>query len=360
MNNSINKNNNTRARLFKRGLAGCALGIAALLPVHTFADNVGQVQTTKYFAPETVALIKQRAQDKANGVPGAVMGFQAGDTLNYIIQFTPVANGGTVGAGGYITDYIPANTLVTNAQFVQPDGMGGFYQVSPPAPATMPDGWGKRALFAFTPGWTNDPYTLNQCALAAKTTANCAGSLAQLVADTGIFYSTDPRTAVFVDPSTDGRVRQWAAPTGNGYNVNPAAGGNLILLMGGGANTPTTHNLWDASMTNAFGTDPALPPILIPNAGNPSILAPLSKGKGTTPYNAGSPVAGPDSGYQLDYTGQVGPWQRAYYPGSMVGSNASGPALAIGTPTVTAMPTSAGASFPLPATPMRCAGQQAA
>ncbi|MGB7651558.1 MAG: hypothetical protein WBL62_10255, partial [Gallionella sp.] len=108
MNNSINKNNNTRARLFKRGLLTCTLGIAALLPVHTFADNVGQVQTTKYFAPETVALLKQRAADKAAGVPGAVMGFQAGDTLNYIIQFTPVANGGTVGAGGYITDYIPA------------------------------------------------------------------------------------------------------------------------------------------------------------------------------------------------------------------------------------------------------------
>jgi len=342
---TLNKNNNTRARSFKRGLAAYALGIAALLPVHTFADSVGQVQTTKYFAPETVALIKQRAQDVANGAPGAVLGFQAGDTLNYIIQFTPVANGATVGAGGYITDYIPANSLVTNAQFVQPDGMGNFYQVAPPAPATMPDGWGKRGTFAFTAGWTSDPYTLNKCALAGQTTASCAGSLAQLVADTGIFYSTDPRTAVFVDPSTDGRVRQWAAPNGNGYNVNPSAGLGLIALMGGpvGA-TASTHNLWDAAMTNAFGTI-ALP-LLAPNAGNPIIV---TTGKGAAPYNAGSPVAGPDSGYQLDYTGQVGPWQRVYYPGSMVGSNAAGPALAIGTPTVTAMPTSAGTSFPLPA-----------
>ncbi len=320
----------------------------ALLPQLAHADSVGQVQTTKYFAPETVALIKQRAQDKANGVPGAVIGFQAGDTLNYIIQFTPVANGGTVGAGGYITDYIPANSIVTNAQFVQPDGMGGFYQVAPPAPATMPDGWGARGTFAYTAGWTNDPYTLNKCALAVKTTANCAGSLAQLVADTGIFYSSDSRTAVFVDPSTDGRVRQWAAPNGNGYNVSPSSGAGLVTLMGGpiGA-TPSTHNLWDAAMTNAFGTPPAtVLTILPPSAGNAAIV---TSGKGAAPYNAASPVAGPDSGYQLDYTGQVGPWQRAYYPGSMVGSNASGPALAIGTATVTAMPTSAGASFPLPA-----------
>lgn len=347
MNNSLNKNNNTRASSFKRGLAACALGFAALLPVNTYADSVGQVQTTKYFAPETVALLKQRAQDVANGVPGAVMGFQAGDTVNYIIQFTPIANGATVGAGGYITDYIPANTLVTNAQFVQPDGMGGFYQTAPPAPATMPDGWGNRATFAYTPGWTNDPYTLNQCALVAKTTANCAGSLAQLVADTGIFYSTDPRTAVFVDPSTDGRVRQWSAPTGNGYNVTPSAGAGLITLMGGPVGAASTHNLWDAAMTNAFGTLPAVAlAILPPSAGNAAIV---TSGKGAAPYNAASPVAGPDSGYQLDYTGQVGPWQRVYYPGSMVGSNASGPALAIGTPTVTAMPTSAGVSFPLPA-----------
>ena len=325
-------------------LAFLLASILLVLAQLAHADNVGQVQTTKYFAPETVALLKQRAQDKANGVPGAVLGFKAGDTLNYIIQFTPIANGGTVGAGGYITDYIPANSVVTNAQFVQPDGMGGFYQISPPAPATMPDGWGKRGLFAFTAGWTNDPYTLNKCALAAKTTANCAGSLAQLVADTGIFYSTDPRTAVFVDPSTDGRVLQWAAPTGNGYNVNPAAAAGLITVMGGGVNTASTHNLWDAAMTNAFGT--AVLPLLAPNPGNPIIV---TTGKGTTPYNAGSPVAGPDSGYQLDYTGQVGPWQRVYYPGSMVGSNASGPAIAIGTPTITAMPTSAGTSFPLPA-----------
>jgi uncharacterized repeat protein (TIGR01451 family) len=322
----------------------------ALLPQFAHADSVGQVQTTKYFAPETVALIKQRVQDVANGVPGATLGFKLGDTVSYIIQFTPVNNGATIGAGGYITDYIPNGVQVVNAQFVQPDGNGGFYQVSPPAPATMPDGWGPRGLFNYTPGWTSDPYTVSQCTAAGKTLANCAGRMTELVADTGIFYSTDPRTAVFYDPSTDGRVRQWAPPLGNGYYVCPRSAAGLVTLIGGGGvatcdapNSMTTHNLWDAAMINAFGTQTL--PVMVPNAGNPIINL---SARGATPYNTGSPVAGPDSSYQLDYTGSVGPWKRISYPGSMVGSSASGPALAIGTNTVTAMPTSAGDSFPLP------------
>lgn len=326
-----------------------ASALALLFGAQTaHADSVGQVQTTKYFAPETVAMIQQRVQDVANGVPGATLGFKVGDTVSYIIQFTPVNNGATIGAGGYITDYIPPNVQVTNAQFVQTDGAGGFYQVAPPAPATMPDGWGNRGVTAtaFNSSWTSDPYTVNACSAALKTLANCAGRMTELVADTGIFYSTDPRTAVFYDPSTDGRVRQWRAPTGNGYNVTPSAGAGLITLMGGPAGSASTHNFWDAAMTNAFGsTAAAVAALPAPQADNTSLV---TSGKGPAPFNAGSPVAGPDSGYQLDYTGNIGPWQRVSYPGSMVGSNANGPALAIGTPTVTATPTSMGAGFPLP------------
>ncbi len=170
------------------------------------ADSVGQVQTTKYFAPETVAMIKQRVIDVAAGVPGATLGFKQGDTVSYIIQFTPIANGSNIGAGGYITDYIPAGTQVTGAWFVQPDGMGGFYQTTPPAPAQMADGFGVGGAGAYTANWTSDPYTISTCTAAALTLAKCTGNLAQLYADTGIFYSTDTRTAVFVDPSIDGRT----------------------------------------------------------------------------------------------------------------------------------------------------------
>lgn len=329
------------------------------------ADSVGQVQTTKYFAPETVALIKQRVQDVANGVPGATLGFRQGDTISYIIQFTPIANSSNVGAGGYITDYIPAGTQVTGAWFVQPDGGGGFYQTAPPKPAQMANGFGVGGLGAFNASWTSDAYTIATCTAAypasATPLATCTGNLAQLYADTGIFYSTDPRTAVFVEPSIDGRTAQWSAPTGNGYNVCPARGSQLVPLMGGvvtacgggSAAKVSTHNVWDASMTNAFGTTAGSITALAamaPSAGNAAVD---TNGAGLPPFNAGSPVAGPDAGYQLDYTGNVGPWQRISYPGSMVGSNAfaatANPATVAGANTVLATPTFSGASFPLPA-----------
>ncbi len=323
------------------------------------ADSVGQVQTTKYFAPETVAMLKQRVTDVANGVPGATLGFKTGDTVSYIIQFTPIANNSDIGAGGYITDYIPAGTSVTGAWFVQPDGAGGFYQTSPPAPAQMANGYGNSAVGAYTPSWTTDAYTISTCTAAGRTLANCTGNMAQLYADTGIFYSTDSRTQVFSDPSTDGRVKQWSAPTGNGYNACPNRGmTQLVPIMGGlvttcAAGGVSTHNLWDAAMTSAFGTTAASITALagLPRtSGNPAII---TSGAGVPPFNTGSAVAGPDSGYQLDYTGNVGPWQRVSYPGSMVGSNAfvatTNPATVVGTNTVLATPTFSGASFPLPA-----------
>jgi uncharacterized repeat protein (TIGR01451 family)/fimbrial isopeptide formation D2 family protein len=351
------------AHRIRQTVSASALALLFAVP-GARADSVGQVQTTKYFAPETVALIKQRVQDVANGVPGATLGFKQGDTVSYIIQFTPIANSSNVGAGGYITDYIPAGTQVTGAWFVQPDGAGGFYQTSPPAPAQMANGFGVGGLGAFNAAWTSDPYTISTCKAAypasATPLASCTGNLAQLYADTGIFYSTDPRTAVFVEPSIDGRTAQWSAPTGNGYNVCPARGNQLVPLMGGvvtacGGGTAakvSTHNLWDAAMTNAFGTTAASVTALAamaPSAGNAAVD---TNGAGLPPFNAGSPVAGPDTGYQLDYTGDVGPWQRVSYPGSMVGSNAfaatTNPATVAGTNTVLAMPTMAGASFPLP------------
>lgn len=348
------------AHKIRQTVFASALALVFVAPTAR-ADSVGQVQTTKYFAPETVAMIKQRVQDVASGVPGATLGFRQGDTVSYIIQFTPIANASNIGAGGYITDYVPAGTQVAGAWFVQPDGAGGFYQTTPPAPAQMANGFGAGGAGGYTANWTSDAYTISTCTAAAKTLATCTGNLAQLYADTGIFYSTDPRTQLFIDPSTDGRALQWSAPTGNGYNVCPARGSQLVPLMGGvvtacGGGTAAkvaTHNLWDAGMTTAFGTTAASVTALAamaPNAGNAAVD---TNGSGLPPFNAGSPVAGPDSGYQLDYTGNIGPWQRISYPGSMMGSNAfvatTNPATLAGTNTVMATSAAGGTSFPLPA-----------
>jgi uncharacterized repeat protein (TIGR01451 family) len=273
---------------------------------HTLAHSVGQTQTTKFLAPETVNMLIAKA---GTGSPG----FQVGDTVSYIIQFTPVSNGATHGVAGYVTDYIPPGTEVIGASFVAPSG-ATYSDVTPAMPGSIDNGWGGgRTTFSGVFG--NNAYDTTGLCAAAGQTNNCNGSLAQLHADTGIFYSTDPRTAVF--PPVPARIQQGT----NGYYINPTAVGQLDTLVGNPSNTATTHNLWDASSTNAFGSG-SLP------AGSPQSPQPIlsSSGRGGAPFGAGSPVAGPQTGYPLDYTGTVGPWQRISYFGSRIGTLTAGPA----------------------------------
>lgn len=58
-------------------------------------------------------------------------------------------------------------------------------------------------------------------------------------------------------------------------------------------------------------------------------------------------VAGPQTGYQLDNTGAVGPWQRIAYAGSRVGDPATGPAIAadLSFTAIGGLPTSAGVAL---------------
>ena len=301
------------------------------------ADSVGQVQTVKLFAPETVKMLVDR-------LLAGQAGLQQGDVINYIVQFATIANGATVGAGGYVTDYIPAGAEVVGAWFVQPSG-ADFIQVAPGQASTMPDGWGGRGQGSFNANWaTTDAATLTACTNAGKTLANCTGRLSEVYADTGIFFSTDPRTTGFTLPSTDGRVLQGGGATGNGYYVTPTAEGQLNPLIGQAS--ATTHNYWDASSTNAFGSSS------IPATSPRSDIPVASTGNGAGPFNAGSAVAGPDVGYKLDYTGTLGPWRRIYYPGSMVGTNALGPSTAAGVSAIGGVPTIQGwglsTSNPLP------------
>lgn len=285
-----------------------ALLVALLLPTIARADSVGQIMTTKYFAPETVALIQSRAA-------GPNPGLHSGDIVSYIIEFTPIANNSVNGAMGYVTDYIPANTLVVGASIVQPDGSGGFVDIAPGLPGAAPDGWGNRGQKTYAAPFNVGSYTTG---CLPTYTNNCNGRIAEIYADTGIFYSTDSRTALVVTPDTDGIIRQGT----NGYNINPTAAGQLNPIIG--QSNATTHNLWDASSTNAFGTS-----TLPTTSGGRPISAQgiiISTGQGATPFNAGSAVAGPDAGYKLDYTGSTGPWNRISYPGSRIGSNPGSPA----------------------------------
>lgn len=282
------------------------------------ADNVGQVQTTKYFAPETINMIKQRI---ASGQGGSLL--KAGDTISYIITFTPVNSGGNIGAGGYITDYIPANTQVVGAEYVQQDGLGGYTAISVGQQSYMPSGWGQRGAQIFGAPFTGYPQ----------------GAMSQLYADTGIFYSTDPRTSLYAGPLTPaalGTIPVYQTPT---PGLKALQGTNGYLSEGNSGvlpPVPVFHNFWDAMMTYQHASGMA--GTIVPGA------------QGNTPYGEGSPVAGPDTFYQLDYTGAVGPWQRIYYPGSMIGHGT--PATVVGVPEINGVPTSAGWSLstsnPLP------------
>jgi uncharacterized repeat protein (TIGR01451 family) len=293
-----------------------ALLTAAVFTALALAHNVGQVQTTKFFGPNTVKKLKANV---ALGVPS----FQTGDLVEYIIQFSPVANGAnsSFGANGYLTDYIPNGTEVVQASFVTLSGYDAagdaiYTDVAPNLPGLMPTGWGASGQQTYAASGANfnnaNLYdTSGLCAAAGFTAANCNGRLSELYADVGIFYSTDARTAQ--NPVLPARIQQGVA--GNGYTLgNMTRGAALMALLGESVNT--VHNLWDACMGTAFGGG-AANALCTPNIGVVTAAA--------TPFRAGSAVAGQQTGYPLDYTGLTGPWQRIAYNGSRIGDPSIGP-----------------------------------
>ena len=116
-------------------VATCLAGVGLV-----WAHSVGQVQTTKFFAPESVTLLTDRL---AAGQPA---GFKVGDVVSYIIQFTPIANGATTGVAGYITDYIPPGTEVVGAAIVNRDASGNYFNTAPNFPGGIDFGWGRSVL----------------------------------------------------------------------------------------------------------------------------------------------------------------------------------------------------------------------
>ena len=259
------------------------------------------------------------------------------------MQFTPVRNGANVGVAGYLTDYLPTGVEVVGASFVEKDGAGGFENVPPKLPGSIFDGIGNRGVNTFLAPFNAAAYDPTGRCAAGGFTNNCGGRLSELHADTGIFFSTDARTAAF--PVLPILIAQAV----NGYNVSPSAEGQLNPILG--QTNATTHNLWDAAMTNAFGSTPAA---VAATAAPKSAQAALNAGgDGAAPYMAASPVAGPQTGYTLDYTGAVGPWQRIAYNGSRIGNPSAGPTAAAGVAVVGGLPTNLGVTLspasPLPA-----------
>ncbi len=277
-----------------RFLLAAAMVLASSSGLH--ADNVGQISTAKRISRQTVVLIDPQ------GRPGVMPAttdttVQPGDILTFVIRFTPVPNGATRGLGGYVTDYIPRNTEVVGARLVDAAGS----TISPRRGGFGSDGVGPRGDGNFTPS------TLPQ------------GSMAQLYADTGIFYSTSHLTERY--PLGDVAGEEFLTLfNGLLMNPEPTAAGKMGEIVGAG-NLLYAHNRWDLAQAFSYGV----------NGG-----AIRSGGDGNTPHLYGSPVAGPDIWYPYEATFSgmypaiptvptiaatttVGPWLRIKTAGAEIG-----------------------------------------
>jgi hypothetical protein len=146
------------------------------------------------------------------------------------------------------------------------------------------------------------------------------GTVAGVYADTGIFYSTSPKTAF------------WSWVENGGYDGNPGTNDNIVVNNVGEAIVPTTQ--WDAEQLLAYASKSPIIPIID-----------YGDGRGNAPWGLANVVAGPQSGYawQFNWTtykqnggnankavamraaiDQFGPWNRIRYPGSQISKDQAG------------------------------------
>lgn len=228
-----------------------------------------------------------------------------GAIVTFVIRSTYAAIGATQGINGYLTAYIPDNTEVVGVRFVDANGN----TVLPRRAGLASDGVGGLGPRAYTSPLVN-------------------GSVAQLYADTGIFFSTDARTERRPAPSMStpfitlfNGLQMPSSPTG-AAQINPVVGASAPYFA---------HNEWDLTQVLAFG-----------------VSGTVTSGRGNTPehtassgFGYGSPVAGSQGWYELEATidppgssittanakflGNVGPWQRIRLTGGEIGKRGAGP-----------------------------------
>ncbi len=275
--------------------------LAAIAARHQAArpDSVAQVQTAKRIAETTVQLVDPQGGTSTGGA-GSNVNYAVGDILTFVIRFTPVENGATRGLGGYITEYVPANTAVVGARFV--DAAGNT--VCPHRGGLASIGWGPRGSHNFS--------AANFPACPAPGCYAGQGGMSSLYADTGIFFSQDARTSRI--PNNAFITVRNGLPMG----CTPTGAGQLDDLLGANLGGPYfAHNQWDNVQILGFGC---------------SGSSVTTDGQGNTPFGYGSAVAGAGTFYPYEATasvampgtaatvGAVGPWQRVRTPCAEIGT----------------------------------------
>ncbi len=308
-------------------LAGVlALSAASVTPVH--AHSLDTRSTSIQFADDYVQLMSQRA---TLGHPL----LQDGDEFWVLLKTTP-GPGTPTGVGGYQTFYVPDGAQVIDVAYVLPDPSDprGFREIPMKGQSAIAIGSGSAGASS-TPeliGWDLPGVNGLGIKSAPVTAAGVdRGTIAGMYADTGVFYSTDPRTEF------------------NSYGMlqPPLAGGPSPMVNNSGdtvgeywaANVTDSQNLgilgvmteWDAQQLRAYGSK--TPGVSIVDPGD---------NRGNLPWGLGNAVAGPQSGYAWEFDMdtynstvgthaqkmraaiKIGPWHRIKYPGSQISSDTPG------------------------------------
>jgi hypothetical protein len=269
--------------------------IAVLVASSARGDGVGLVTVAKSLPEATIAVIDPESGTSSDTGTTDVR-LAVGDVILFRFNFFPVPNGQIHGLNGWLTEYIPPNTQVVGVRLIDDAGN----TILPRYPGIATDGCGGACN-----GFNSVPSSTGNRNLDD-------GSIAQLYADTGVFYSVDARTRR--NPGTS------FITLSNGITMSPPPQRVSDIDSVLGAVAPYfVHNAWDWAQVRAFG---------IPNPGG---NASGNNGSGNAPFNYGSPVAGPQTHYRFEATefgsaptirfnDTVGPWNRIRYPGSLIGT----------------------------------------
>ena len=316
------------------GLAFAAL--VALLAPPTQAHNLDTRGTAVYFADDFIGTMSTRA-----GLGQPLV--QVGDKI-WVIMKTKPGPGTTTGVGGYQTFYVPNGVKVVNAAYVRPVPTSvdprGFTPISMKgqSPIAIGDGpIGAKTdpnLIGLTLPGVNG-LGLNNAPVDAA--GKHRGTIAGVYADTGIFYSTDPRTSFYTYKTPLTAVTPPGIEVGGTEPVMTNNSGDPVGEYDSAKITDPPNALgvtttWDAYQEIGYGSK-GLPEI--------SVVDPIDQ-RGNAPWGLASAVAGPQSGYawEFDYnayknTGgsklarvqaalKIGPWKRIKYPGSQISKDQPG------------------------------------
>ncbi len=154
------------------------------------AHYLNVTQAWALFDQDTLDTIAARAA--ANDQPLV----RAGDEITLIMKAFP-DDGTNFGAGGYMTFFIPEGTQVLDTAYVWPDGTGGYTEIPVKQPSPTDDDAGDRGTDSIPEliGLNFGPNAIGRTEAAVDITGATRGTLVGVMGDTGVFYSTDPKTS---------------------------------------------------------------------------------------------------------------------------------------------------------------------